>query len=414
MKFMNVVKKFGSKKEYVDYRTTMADEAQQLINDGKIDEGNTKMEDIKELDNDYEDFAQAQANLNALNNNPSVSSFVNAMGTPAPQVVKFGPENNAVVDMFDSKEYRKSFMNYVMNGTPIMMNTDAQTTTSEVSAVIPTTVVNRIVEKMEVTGKILAKVTRTSYKGGVSVPTSTAKPTASWVAERSTADEQEKTTGSITFAYRKLICKVAISLETSIVTLDVFETTLVNNIAEAMIKAMEAAIVAGTGSTYNQPSGILAETVVTGQNVDITEGNHFTYATLAAAEAAIPEAYEADAEWCMRKKTYFNEVVGMVDSNGQPIARTNVGLDGKPAYTIFGRPVNFSDSVSAFATTVTADTVVAFLFNFKDYMLNTNLAMSIRKYTDEATDDQIMKSIMLVDGKVVDKNSLVTVTVKNS
>ena len=36
-----------------------------------------------------------------------------------------------------------------------------------------------------------------------------------------------------------------------------------------------------------------------------------------------------------------------------------------------------------------------------------------KKYTDEKTDDECMKAIMLVDGKVIDKNSLVTVTVKN-
>ena len=36
--------------------------------------------------------------------------------------------------------------------------------------------------------------------------------------------------------------------------------------------------------------------------------------------------------------------------------------------------------------------------------------MSLKKYEDNETDDQITKSIMLADGKVVDKNSLVTIT----
>ena len=50
-----------------------------------------------------------------------------------------------------------------------------------------------------------------------------------------------------------------------------------------------------------------------------------------------------------------------------------------------------------------------FLFNFKDYVLNTNYSMGVKKYEDNDTDDQITKGIMLVDGKVVDKNSLVVV-----
>lgn len=40
-------------------------------------------------------------------------------------------------------------------------------------------------------------------------------------------------------------------------------------------------------------------------------------------------------------------------------------------------------------------------------MLNTNYAMGVKKYEDNETDDQVTKGIMLVDGKVVDKNSLV-------
>ena len=62
----------------------------------------------------------------------------------------------------------------------------------------------------------------------------------------------------------------------------------------------------------------------------------------------------------------------------------------------------------------TADTVVAFLFNPTDYVLNTNMNMTIKKYEDNDTDDMVTKAIMLVDGKVVDKNSLVTITKKSA
>ena len=35
--------------------------------------------------------------------------------------------------------------------------------------------------------------------------------------------------------------------------------------------------------------------------------------------------------------------------------------------------------------------------------------MTVKKYEDNDTDDMVTKAIMLVDGKVVDKNSLVTI-----
>ncbi|WP_103577622.1 phage major capsid protein, partial [Bacillus thuringiensis] len=62
--------------------------------------------------------------------------------------------------------------------------------------------------------------------------------------------------------------------------------------------------------------------------------------------------------------------------------------------------------VDSFAT-ATEGTTFAFLFNYKDYILNTNYQMGVKKYEDNETDDQVTKAIMIVDGKVVDKNSLV-------
>ncbi|PEP79428.1 phage major capsid family protein, partial [Bacillus toyonensis] len=44
---------------------------------------------------------------------------------------------------------------------------------------------------------------------------------------------------------------------------------------------------------------------------------------------------------------------------------------------------------------------------YKDYILNTNYQMGVKKYEDNETDDLVTKAIMIVDGKVVDNNSLV-------
>ncbi len=319
--------------------------------------------------------------------------------------------------MYNSEEYRKAFMNHVLKGEKIpakFMNTDEQTVTNEVASVIPTVLVQKIYSKLENYGKFFSMATKTNFKGGVTIPTSAVNLTASWVAERGSADTQEAPVGKVTFAYHKLICKVAVSFEADVVTLDIFENDLVEKVSKAMIKAIEQSMFTGTGATGNQMIGFLTETVATGQNVDIIEGNHITYADLCKAEGLLPEAYDANAIWVMQKSTFYNEIIGMVDENGQPIARMSVGLDGKPEYAILGRRVEFAPYMPAFATSVTADTIVAAIFDFSSYVINTNYAMTIKKYTDEATDDQITKAIMLVDGRTVDKNSLVTVRIKNS
>lgn len=407
MKFMNVIKKFKSHQDYVDYRNGLLDEAEKLLGDGNMEEYKEKIEDVKTFDNEYASFQEEQANMSALRGDHAASpAMVPAVAGQTVDAVR--PMGNT-----DDREYRMAFMNYVLTGTEIpetLMNESQVTVSTDVGAVIPNTVLNKIIEKMETVGTILNKVTRTFYKGGVTVPTSAAKPVATWTTERGTSDTQKKTTGSITFTYYKLRCVVAVSIAVENVTLEVFERTITQNIADAMVKGLEEAIIKGSGT--NEPKGILNETPLEEQVVSLTPGKNVTYADLCSVESAVPEEYENGAEWYMPKKTFFNQIVSMTDSNGQPIARTNVGINGKPEYTILGRKVNFCKYVPAFTKTVTENTVVGFIFNMEDYMLNTNLNVTVKKYEDHDTDDQMTKAIMLADGKVIDNNSLVELQIK--
>ena len=399
-----------TKEKYMEKRKGLVNEAQALIDGGKLKEAADKTKEIKALDDKYDAESKAQANLNALSGTPKIVD-ISAAGNPVAGTTvasTFAPQGPA--DVYDSDEYRKAFMDYTLRGKAFPSNLrDAaeSTTTPDVGAVIPTTIAQRIVEKMESIGMILPLVTHTAYKGGVSIPTSTVKPVATWVAEGAGSDTQKKTTGNITFGYYKLRCAISLSLEASVVTLGFFETTFVNSVSEAMVKAQEQTIISGTGS--GQPKGILTETAPDGQNVDITATGKIDYSTLVDAEAALPLAYENGAVWFMTKKT-FMKFIGMVDSAKQPIARVNYGINGAPERTLLGRRVVLNDYMPSYADTVTSDTVVAFLFRPEDYILNTNYAVTIKRYEDNETDDQVTKAIMLVDGKVVDKNSLVTVT----
>ena len=397
-----------TREEYLNQRKALIDGAQALIDEGKIDEANAKQEEIKELDNKYEAIAKAQANLNALNNvKPPVNVLKNG--------VVDSTRNNNDDDIYNSDEYKRAFMNYVAKGEAIpaqFRNANENTKTSDVGAMIPTTTMKKIIEKIEATGMILPLVTRTAYKGGVTIPTSNAKPVATWALEGQGSDKQKKSTAStasIIFGYNKLRCAISTSLEVDTMAYPVFETTFVNNVVEAMVKALEEAIISGDGN--GKPEGILKETAPTGQNIEIAADKGFTYQTLVDAEAALPLAYENGAVWFMTKKTFMS-FVGMVDNNGHPIARVNYGIGGKPERSLLGRPVILNDYMTSIGTSFTKDTVVAFLFNPKDYILNTNLNMTIKRYEDNDTDDQVTKAIMLVDGKVVDKNSLVTITKK--
>jgi HK97 family phage major capsid protein len=134
-----------------------------------------------------------------------------------------------------------------------------------------------------------------------------------------------------------------------------------------------------------------------------------SYELLTNAEGALPEEYEGNAVWCMTKKTFMS-FIGMTDANGQPIARVNYGVNGKPERTLLGRSVVLAGSyLDSFASTLTAGKIFAFLFNFNDYVVNTIYDMGIQRKQDWDTEDLLTKAVMSVDGKVVDKGSLVTI-----
>ena len=184
-----------NKQEYLDLRNGLYTEAENLINEGKLEEGQSKIQEITNLDNKFENEAKALANLNALKDNSKVTNLENLGVQVAGKVIDSIDNANLADDFTNSKEYRKSFMNYVINGDPInsqFKNANANTKTADVGEMIPQTVLEKIIEKLEATGMIYNLVTKTNYKGGVKIPTSSVKPTALWVAEGSGSDKQRK------------------------------------------------------------------------------------------------------------------------------------------------------------------------------------------------------------------------------
>lgn len=327
-------------------------------------------------------------------------------------------QENRKSDEEKDMEYRKAFQQFVTKGTPIPveLRADAVSTTTDVAAAIPVTVVNRIIEKLETIGNILPLVNKTSYPAGMNIPQSKLKPVAVWVAEGAGSDKQKHDLkDAVIFTHHKLRCEVAITKEASVMTIAAFENLLVKQVSEAMVKAQEDAIINGAwnsgGTALVGPKGILDETVATGQNEDIAASAGFTFETLANAEGKLPLAYESGAKWFMTKPT-FMKIMGLTDNTGQPIARTNYGLAGKPERTLLGREVILNEYMESYKDTVTNDTVVGFLFNPDDYTINTNYDMGIQKRQNWDNEDLETKAVMALDGKVTDKNSLVTVTKK--
>lgn len=325
-----------------------------------------------------------------------------------------------VDDKHATLEYRNAFKNFIANGGREELRAAAGNTTTadNVNSVIPTNLLNQIIEKIESVGTIYKLVTHTAYPVGQTIPREALKPVATWVGASGTPKSgeglgstvQKGTTldVAIVFANFKLRCEVAMTEEVAQMALPAFEALFVKNVSLAMLRAIEFAIVEGTG--VGMPTGILTATVPEGQAIVVDADAELGFDVLCKAEGAIPAEYEAGAKWCMTKKTFMS-FVGMVDSVGQPIARVNYGIDGKPERTLLGRDVVLYEAQTNSKLKNYADGgLFAFIFNFADYTLNNNYDLGIQHKKDWDNEDHRTKAVAAYDGKIVDNGSLVTLT----
>jgi len=257
-------------------------------------------------------------------------SFAGAGGTQ--------PQAKEPEDRYDTVAYRKAFMNYVCRGAAIPAEfRDAETTTTADSgAVIPTSIMNEIIQKLESYGSIYAQVRKINVQGGVAIPIADLKPTAHWITEEKTSDDQKASAkNSVAFNYYGLECKISQSILANVVTLKMFTDLFIPMATEAMVKAIEIAIFNGTGE--GQPLGVLKDTRVLAV-VELTEEEYASWKGWHKVKGKIKKAYR-NGSFIMNQSTFDVGIDGMEDKNGQPIGRTNYGINGEESYRFMGKTV---------------------------------------------------------------------------
>ncbi|MEG0297678.1 MAG: phage major capsid protein [Clostridium sp.] len=307
-------------------------------------------------------------------------------------------------DSFGSVEYRNAFKDYIVKGTPIPdkfnvteERADALSTVGDIGAVIPTTIMNKVIEDITVEGKILNRITQTSYQGGISIPISEVNPEATWLSDEETVSDEQKAKmeAKLTFGYHVLEAKIAIGLLSATVSLSIFETTVVKQLKKAMIRAIETAIVKGSGS--GQPLGFTKVELPNEKVISMNATNIGTVSKWAEVEGAIPEAVEDSVIYIMAKPTWEKYLNGMVDTLGQRIGLGKINERGQKILN--GREVLTLDKLPSLDSASEGD-IFGAVIDLSQYLLNSNLAMYYKKYYNEDKNKWIHKALMIADGKM--------------
>lgn len=335
-------------------------------------------------------------------------------GTPIAtysSVAAVAQRSNKDVDRHDTPEYRTAFMEYVCRGVeiPAELRTDAVTGIADASAVIPTTLMHEIVQKMDTYGNIYKAVRKLNVQGGIAIPILSIKPEATWVGEGKSESQKVAAEDTVTFSYYGVECKIAQTLLANAVTITEFQDLFVPLATEAIIKAVEKAIMKGSGT--KQPLGILNDTRIPKANIITITPTEFASwdGWHKKVKAKMKKAYR-NGSFIMNQSTFDGHIDGMVDKNGQPIGRTNYGINGEETYRFLGKTVETveDDLIASWDDAAEGDVVAVFV-NLTDYVINTNKQMTTVKWVDNDTNEVKNKCIMICDGKLVDCNGVLII-----
>lgn len=317
-------------------------------------------------------------------------------------------------DPYATMEYRQAFKKYVQTGAPIpeelRAGGDTGTTIAEdIGAIIPTTVMNELIKEVsEVYGQVYAKVRKLNVKGGVEFPISKLAANFKWVNDGQVSEKQKagEIKDKVVFSYHLGEIRVSESLLASVVSLDIFESEVAKLLVEAYVKAMDTAIISGTGT--GQPLGITKDPRVTGNTGNIIEFTETEIADWTAWRknlfAKVPLSKRGQGEFLFPASTVEANLLTMKDKNDRPLFReATEGAIGNLAGTFFGRDVTLvePDIVKDFDTAADGD-IIGIFWVPNDYAINTNLQFGMKRYFNEDTNEWINKGLTIVDGKILD------------
>lgn len=326
-----------------------------------------------------------------------------------------GAKQKKNADPYDTEEYRTAFMEFCKRGTPIPLNlrADATTKTTDASAVIPTTILNEIIQELKVYGNLYAAVRKLNVQGGVNIPILSLKPTATWITANTATSESDKqkiqANTSVSFNYYGLECKISQTLLTNVTTIDAFQQLFAPLAVEAIAKALDIAIMNGSGT--GEPLGITKDSrVPTGNVVTLTPADFASWSSWKKKVFAKMKKAYRDGRFYMSQATFDGYIDGMVDNNGQPIGRVNYGIDGGETYRFGGKTVETveDDVIKAYEDASTGDVVAVFV-KPTDYIINSNMEMQTVKWVDNDTNEIKNKVILIADGKLADANGVILI-----
>lgn len=342
-----------NEKQYKEQRTNLLNEAQQLINEGKGAEAEKKMDEVRALDEKWDAITQAQANFNALNNDPVAMNPFGATGETL---------NNGAEDMDDpdvvwaSEVYTNAWAKKLMNKALTAEETKAfqlvneayTHTTENTSVVIPESVSTGIWEEAGNLYPYFGDISKTYVNGMLTIPAEDTSSDAFWYDEETVTEDGKETLREITFGGCELSRTITVSWKLK----EMAVADFIPYIQRKMAKKMGAGL--GYGSTHGsgvaegkKPEPVGVVTALEGEDgtpqVVTYSGTEPTYKEILTARGKIKGGYSAGLALYANSNTIWTQLANIVDGNKRPIFVADPINGG--VYRVLGAVVKEDDSM---------------------------------------------------------------------
>ncbi|WP_314790299.1 phage major capsid protein [Mogibacterium diversum] len=286
-------------------------------------------------------------------------------------------------------EYRSAWVKDLMGKE---LNTEERAALTSANAVIPTGIAEEVYSVVEASPLVDA-VDVSHITGYVTFPVETAASDAAWVAMGTAATDGTDTLTPITLNAYKLIKTVEITADISAMSVNAFEKWIVARLADKILKAVNNAILNGTGAS--QPSGIFK--VKNSATGTFTKAG-MTYKDLMKVLAALPTGYAANGTLVMNRALFYGDVLGMTDSNGQKVCVADAQSPAK--FNVLGYPVIIDDNCPA--DKLLFGDLKAYKFNFaSDTEVKPDASVGFR------SGSVVWRAMTLADGNLGDARAIV-------
>ena len=292
--------------------------------------------ELRDLDTEFKELEKRKATIDGIN-----AGTIPAVEIPNPVTAR-------AADTFDQdKEYRSAWLKN-LQGKALTENEQRAYSTAANSALpaIPESTANEIIKKMYEVAPILQRCKIFHVPGNFKFAVEGTNSDAALHTENGSITAASDSLGSVSLTGYEIVKLVKASRATVNMTINAFESYIVEIIAEAIARKIENYIFAGTGS--NQPGGVAnggkgsngAYTAGTDQ-VTVAASANVAEADITTLYGMLASGYERNAVWAMSKATFFAYFYALMNKS-----KNNLIEFANGKYYIMGCEVYFTGSLA--------------------------------------------------------------------